>query len=343
MPKGGGIRAAQGLRECSPETKILALSGASDREAVLEMLLSGAVGYLVKGDNSDLVQSIMAVGRGEGAISNEVAASVIGELSGHLERAHVQEESRRLRVERIMQVIENREITMVFQPIFDLRAGTVAGVEALARFSGDPSRTPDLWFAEAWDLGLGVELEIVAISIALEAAKLCPAGLFVAINASPGTALTTRFSELVGAREGAGKLVIELTEHAAVDDYDALTRSLAPIRGRGVRVAVDDAGAGYASLRHVLHLKPDFIKLDVSLIAGIDVDPSKLALAKRITSFASDIGTRVVAEGIETAPQLDCVMELGVDYAQGYHLGRPDPVLPADFVQRGSTTKALGL
>jgi EAL domain-containing protein (putative c-di-GMP-specific phosphodiesterase class I) len=116
-----------------------------------------------------------------------------------------------------------------------------------------------------------------------------------------------------------------------VEDYGQLTSALDALRRRGVRVAVDDAGAGYASLRHILRIKPDLIKLDVSLISGIEHDRAKLALAAGITAFAREMGTMVVAEGIETAAQLECLAALGVDYAQGYHLGRPTSTSPGDI------------
>ena len=339
MPKGGGIRAARELHECSPATKVLALSGSADRKGVLEMLSSGAVGYLIKGASADIVQGILAASRGKGAISNEVAAEVIGELSGHLTRRREEEESRHIRLNRIQQIIDDGAITILFQPIFDLHTETTAGVEALARFPDGPFATPDLCFAEAWKLGLGVELELMAVSIALETARSRHSDLFVAVNASPGVAMTSRFSELLGAQTGAEELVVELTEHEVVEDYDALTNSLGPVRAQGVRVSVDDAGAGYASLRHILRIKPDFIKLDVSLIAGIDEDRAKLALATGITSFAREMGMGVVAEGIETSSQLECVASLGVDYAQGYHLGRPGHLREASVFYETERTK----
>lgn len=338
MPKGGGVRAARELLECSPRTRVLALSGLSDREAVLEMLTTGAVGYLVKGANVDVVQAILSASRGEGVISNEVAAQVIGELSGHLARLSEQESLYRSRSALLERIIEDGAIDMVFQPIFDLRSATVAGVEALARFApvgGHDLGTPDRWFAEAWEVGLGLDIEILAISLALESAKLRPPDIFVAVNASPEAAVTSRFSDHLVAQDAAETLVVELTEHAVVDDYDALGKSLDLVRRRGVRVAVDDAGAGYASLRHILRVKPEFIKLDISLISEIDTDASQLALAARITAFARDIGTKVVAEGIETASQLECVGELGVDYGQGFYLGYPGSLAPADLVAGG--------
>jgi EAL domain-containing protein (putative c-di-GMP-specific phosphodiesterase class I)/DNA-binding NarL/FixJ family response regulator len=333
MPKGGGVRAARELHESSPQTKVVALSGHADRDGVLEMLSTGAVGYLVKGADVDVVQGIMAASRGEGVISNELVADVIGELGGRLARQHEQEETKRLGVRRIEQAIEDRTFEFAFQPFVDLRSGRTAGLEALARFSSEPYRTPDLWFEEAWSLGLGLELELAAVSAALDAAGTLPPGVFLAVNVAPQTVTSARFSQLLGTVGWAESLVVELTEHAVVEDYDLLNRSLGPLRRTGVRVAVDDAGAGYASLRHVLQVKPDFIKLDISLIAGIDEDRDKLALAKSITGFASESGTRVIAEGIEERAQLERVTELGVEYGQGYLLGRPTSFGAIDFGQ----------
>jgi EAL domain-containing protein (putative c-di-GMP-specific phosphodiesterase class I)/CheY-like chemotaxis protein len=343
MPKGGGVHAARGLHEFSPQTRVVALSGSSDREGVLEMLRNGAVGYLVKGPNAEVIQSIMAASRGEGVISSEVAADVIAELSERLALQHEQEESLRRNVRRIEQIVEDRALTIVFQPILDVHSGVMAGVEALARFSAEPPRTPDLWFEEARSLGrgLGLDLELAAAALALEAARSRPPHVFLAVNVSPEAVISPRFLKFVSAQEAAASLVIELTEHAVVEDYDVLTRSLDRFREMGMSVAVDDAGAGYASLRHILRIKPDLIKLDVSLIAGIDSDPDKLALATGITSFAREVGTKVVAEGIETAAQLECVANLGVDYAQGYHLAVPGPLPTADPFSATSTERSL--
>jgi len=323
MPKGGGFRAARELRERSPETKVLALSGSADREGVLKMFEAGAVGYMIKGANVDVVEGIMAASRGEGVIANEVAAEVIGELRNHLDRQNEAEQSELRRRRRIGLVIEGRAIAIAFQPVFDLSTGKVACVEALARFPGDEEDDPEAWFAEAWSLGLGVELEIAAFAAALEAGAMRPAGVLLAVNVSPGAAMSGRFCEFLASLDDVDGLVLELTEHAVVEDYDVLTGCLGPVRDRGIKVAVDDAGSGHASLRHILQVEPEFIKLDMSLLSGIEDDQPKLALTTGITSFAREISTKTVAEGIETRSQLECVMGLGVDYAQGYHLERP--------------------
>ena len=304
MPKGGGVRAARELHECTPETKVVALSGHADRDGVLEMLSTGAVGYLLKGANVDLVQGIMAASRGEGVLASEVAADVIGELGGRLARQRQDEESERLRAERIERVISEQDFQILFQPVVDLHSGKIAGVEALARFHPEPYRTPDLWFEDAWKLGLGLDLELAAVLMALDSARRLPD-----VVARPQRVANRR--EVVAQLREAllhyddRSLVVELTEHAVVEDYDALTEALLPLRQSGIRVAVDDAGAGYASLRHVLHVKPDFIKLDISLISNIGEDRSKQSLAESIISFARESGIQLIAEGIETQNELD--------------------------------------
>jgi len=328
MPKGGGIRAAKEILSFSPMTKVIALSGSTDRAGVIEMLGTGAVGYLVKSPRVNIIEGIHAASAGEGVISNEVAADVIGELTQHLTQRTRRTESRKLRVEAMRQMIADRSLKMAFQPIIELRTGNVAGVEALARFSSFPQRAPDSWFAEAWRLGLGAELELAALSTALEASRDRPAGVFLTLNVSPEAALSARVCGFLECLEAADALVVEITEHAVVKDYDALNSSLGPARERGLRVAVDDAGAGYASLRHILRLKPDLIKLDVSLIEGIDDDRSKRALASGLISFAHQIEAQVVAEGIETSLQLECVTDLGADYGQGHHFGEMLSFLP---------------
>jgi EAL domain-containing protein (putative c-di-GMP-specific phosphodiesterase class I)/AmiR/NasT family two-component response regulator len=334
MPKGGGVRAARELHECTPETKVVALSGHADRDGVLEMLSTGAVGYLLKGAKVDLVQGIMAASRGEGVLASEVAADVIGELGGRLARQRQDEESERLRASRIERVIAEQDFRILFQPVVDLHSRKIAGVEALARFLPEPYRTPDLWFDDAWKLGLGLDLELAAILMALDSARALP-DVILALNVSP-TAVRSRQLREALLQYDDRLLVVELTEHAVVEDYDALNDALQPLRQHGIRVAVDDAGAGYASLRHVLHVKPDFIKLDISLISNIGEDRSKQSLAESIISFARESGIQLIAEGIETQGELRCVTELGVDYGQGYLLARPGPVEAIDEREIGN-------
>jgi EAL domain-containing protein (putative c-di-GMP-specific phosphodiesterase class I) len=229
------------------------------------------------------------------------------------------------RREQILAAMQAGAMAVVFQPVVDLRRGTVAGAEALARFSMDPSRPPDGWFRAAWDVGLGVELEVYAVRAALASLGSLPAGAHLAINASPETLVSPLFHAALDPFPG-HRLVVELTEHAQVDDYADVKSSMDRLRSRGVRVSVDDAGAGFSSLQHILHLRPDLIKLDRSLTRGIGSDPVRYALAAALVTFVTTIGAQICAEGVEDAGELAALQRLGVAYGQGYFLGRPSPL-----------------
>lgn len=234
--------------------------------------------------------------------------------------------------ERILKVLERGLIKMVFQPIADLADGSVTGVEALARFAVEPSRTPDVWFEEAGAVNLREELELAAVRLALAHPELLPEGTYLSINLSPETVTSARFAELLP-DVPAKSVVLEVTEHARVDDYGALGDALQDFRARGGRLAVDDAGAGFASLKHILRLAPEVVKLDREVAQGIDADRPRRALAAALISFAFDIGAEVVAEGIETQAEVDALRDLGVSYGQGYFLARPGPIPPDGFDQ----------
>ncbi len=213
---------------------------------------------------------------------------------------------------------------MFFQPIFDLRSGGVVGVEALARFARPPIRPPDVWFTEAASIGLGVDLEIIALNLALERLSRLPVGLYLSLNASVETIASKRFRELLN-DVPQERIVLELTEHTPIDDYASFKESLEKLRSQGVRLAVDDAGAGFSSLRHVLDLQPEVIKLDIGLIRGIDRDPARQALGRALITFAKEAyDASIVAEGIETMGELQVLRDLGCPCGQGFYLGRPE-------------------
>lgn len=226
---------------------------------------------------------------------------------------------------RIVDVLERDGLAMVYQPIVSLADDKVLGFEALARFSFVPSRSPDVWFAEAFEVGRGIELELKAMRMGLESIRRLPEGGYLGLNASPATLLDHRFAETFR-KQPLDRVVIEVTEHADIYDYDLLAAALAPLRAHGMRLAVDDAGAGYASLRHILNLKPDIIKLDAELCRDIEDDPVRRALAASLVSFTRDIGCVLIAEGVETAETLEALKTLGIGAAQGFHLGRPMPI-----------------
>ncbi|MDB5510088.1 MAG: diguanylate phosphodiesterase domain with sensor [Hyphomicrobiales bacterium] len=225
--------------------------------------------------------------------------------------------------QRILDVIEGDFLSMVYQPIWDAATRRPVGVEALCRFSAEPRRSPDIWFNEAAEVGLGVQLEMAAIRKAMAAlGSSLPDDVYVAVNASPSTILSPGFVELVELQQ-ARRLVLEITEHAHVEDYQHVLDTIAPLRAAGVRLAVDDAGAGYSSLQHILQLQPDLIKLDMGLTRNVDSDPSRRALASALIRFAQETGSQIIAEGVETESELQTLHDLGADRVQGYFLGRP--------------------
>jgi EAL domain-containing protein (putative c-di-GMP-specific phosphodiesterase class I)/ActR/RegA family two-component response regulator len=324
MPGGGGVKVARELRRSTPDTKVLALTAAADRNTVLEMLEAGVVGYLVKGSSPEhILESIGRAGSGQSMLSAEVTGDVISELVGQLGNQRRGEERKRRRRGRIERVIANEDaVQIVFQPICALDTLEPRGFEALARFPGPPHRGPEHWFREASEVGLSVQLELVSVERALARLAELPDGVYMSVNVSPATVVSTPFKRVL-AGVPAERVVVEITEHAPIENYDTFTAGLASVRALGVRLAIDDAGAGFASLRHILRLEPELIKLDITLIAAIESDRSQQALAAGIISFADGIGATVVAEGIEHADALEALRALGVPYGQGFHLGRP--------------------
>jgi EAL domain-containing protein (putative c-di-GMP-specific phosphodiesterase class I) len=325
MPAGGGPRAAREIGRLSPDTKVIALSAFEDRPTVLEMLRAGAVGYLVKGTAADeIVGSIRRVAQGGTSLSAEVISSIVHELSSQLRREEIEAEAREARRDEIRRFVRGEGLSMVFQPIVDLEEGSTIGLEALARFRSIPLRPPDEWFAEAVALELGTHLELATIGQALEVLRDLPRGAYLSVNCSHRAAASDELAALL--EPVADRVVVEITEHEPVSDYDDLFGALARLRAMGVRIAIDDAGAGFASLRHTLQLSPDIIKVDISLTRDIDHDRGRRAMASALISFADEMGMTIVAEGIETEAELKTLRSLGVRYGQGYFLAEPGPL-----------------
>jgi EAL domain-containing protein (putative c-di-GMP-specific phosphodiesterase class I) len=256
-----------------------------------------------------------------GSAKQVVHPSAQGRAARH---ARIEAERRREQSEELIRLtIAHRTLETHFQPIVNLNSGGAVGTEALARFVQPPFRSPDLWFAEAASVGLGVELELIALELALEQLHRLPSGLYLSLNASVETIMSEQFQSSLSDAP-AERLVLELTEHSEVDDYASFERSIHHLRSKGVRLAVDDAGAGFASFRHILNLQPDVIKLDIGLTRGIDSDPARRALGRALLSFGMDAyNASIVAEGIETKDEFNTLRALGFSAGQGFYLGRP--------------------
>jgi EAL domain-containing protein (putative c-di-GMP-specific phosphodiesterase class I)/ActR/RegA family two-component response regulator len=325
MP-GGGANATRGILKLCPRTRVLALSASGGRDTVLEMLQAGAAGYLVKGILPiELINGIREVAAGQAPISAQVAGGVIERVQMHLQAENQEQQHRQQLVDQLSIALDGDGMEMVYQPIFDLETRRVVGVESLARFSLQPKRRPHEWFEAAATVGLATRLEVSALSRALSRRSQLPPGVFMTVNLSPGALMSREVLRAIP-RGFADRLVIELTEHAPVSDYQALALSFAPLRASGAALAIDDAGAGFASLRHILELAPQFIKLDISITHKIEHDRAALALAVALTSFAGAIDAMIIAEGIESDSHLAALRSLGIRLGQGYHLAMPGPI-----------------
>ncbi|MCZ2814821.1 EAL domain-containing protein [Modestobacter sp. VKM Ac-2984] len=222
---------------------------------------------------------------------------------------------------RLEPVVSGGGPVVLLQPIVDLATGLRVGSEALSRFPAAWGKAPDVCFEEAHSVGLGHELELLALRRAADHLGVVEG--YVAMNVSPATLVQPEFAALMETLP-LDRVLLELSEHDQVADYAALAAVLGPFRARGMRLAIDDVGAGFSSLRHIVITAPDVIKLDRSIVSGVDTDPVLTRLVASLVEFGHGCGAGVVAEGIETAPEAAVLRGLGVDLGQGWHFGRPE-------------------
>jgi EAL domain-containing protein (putative c-di-GMP-specific phosphodiesterase class I) len=218
------------------------------------------------------------------------------------------------------------------QPVVRPADQLIVGYEALARMPLDPVRSPDWWLSKSEEVGLRTGLEVACLAAATDLGTP-PGERLLFVNLSPSLLSEPAALRLLDRLPE--RVVVELTEQEAVEDYDELRRDLAPWLARGVRIAIDDAGAGYSSLRHVIELTPDFLKLDRELVRDLDSDRNRRALVSAMAAFAAEVGTSVIAEGVETAEELEVLRDAEVDLVQGYLLARPGLPWPVVSDQSG--------
>lgn len=219
-------------------------------------------------------------------------------------------------------MLAQQDFKIALQPIMGISEASPVGFEALCRFRSDPYRPPNVWFEDARQVGLQADLELSVIKAALKTLDHLPDHVYLSVNASPATVNTGQLAEIIEPYP-ADRIVLEVTEHEQVADMELLLDELIALRSKGMRLAVDDAGAGYSGLQQIIRLQPDIIKLDISLTTGLDKDVIRRSLASALVGFANETNAKIVAEGIETAGELQALAELGVPHGQGYLLGRP--------------------
>lgn len=221
---------------------------------------------------------------------------------------------------------DTTSLVMVYQPLVDLATADPVALEALSRFRGGGS--PQALFDEAHDLGLARELEMKAVVHAIAALDEIPAPIRLNVNVSPVTLVHVDFYRAV-AHVPPDRLVVEVTEHAAIEDSQELRKVAQRLKQLGIWLSVDDVGMGMSGLNRILETRPDELKLDMSVVRDVDTDVVKQALIEGFASFAHKAGLRLVAEGIETLDELNALRNLGVDVGQGYFFARPAPLAQA--------------
>lgn len=251
-----------------------------------------------------------------------VIAEAVSDVIGH----DLEWRDRRQQIESgVEEAVSGEGISTVYQPIVDLQAARPVGYEALSRFSIRPEMDAEAWFTSAAEIGKDLPLEIRAIELALAHFHELPSHSYMALNVSAEGLVSRKLKEVL-CDIPLERVVLEITERAPIRTYDSLLASLKYYRDRGARLAVDDAGAGYASFRHILVLQPDLIKLDKSLVRDIDTDPSRRELATALIQFSNKTGSQLIAEGVETEAELSTLRAMGVVLAQGFYLGAPAPL-----------------
>jgi EAL domain-containing protein (putative c-di-GMP-specific phosphodiesterase class I) len=218
-----------------------------------------------------------------------------------------------------------RPFAFHFQPVVDLHTGVAVGYEALVRFGGSLGWTPDRWFQAAGELGLRTLLETLVISRTFQAARQLSPNTFLSINVGPDFLLSDEWDELLEKQGSLARIVVEITEQDVIRDYQRMQQKIAAIHARGGTVGTDDVGSGYASLKHVMEIRPDFVKLDRAFVDGCHLDPARAAMIEMIGTVAGRLDAWIIAEGVETQAELEELIRLDVPLAQGYYLGRPAP------------------
>jgi len=286
-----------------------------------------AVAYAPIGDPGEPI-GLIALGTTDEQVGRSIAdvlpaAIEFAAAAGGLIAAPLAIRRRRLaNRRRIEGVIASTGFATVFQPVIDLKTGAAVGFEGLTRFR-DRAR-PDHFFADAWSSGIGPELEAVTLESTIAASLELPPGPWLGLNVSAAMILEPgRLARILAGRSR--PVVLEITEHDVITDYSAVRAAVA-LLGPDVRIAVDDAGAGAANFTHIVELRPDFVKIDVGLVRGVDRDLTRQALVVGLGHFARAIDGWVIAEGIETEEERQALIALGVELGQGFLLGRPAAV-----------------
>jgi EAL domain-containing protein (putative c-di-GMP-specific phosphodiesterase class I)/DNA-binding NarL/FixJ family response regulator/GGDEF domain-containing protein len=334
LPEGHAVGVIRKLLSLGRDIRCVALTNGRDIPELVGMFAAGATGCLPKAAVATTVTDAIREASGRHLrLPRELAQALFGGValtlgkqadSPRAEQDAAEEAAYEARVATIRQIIDQQQFEMVFQPIVALADGRLVGLEALARFTTEERRSPDVWLEEASAVGLRADLELGLLGAALAQCPALPEDAFLTVNLSPDTARSEALGEVIGQRM-LGRVVVEITDHRQLSDYGVLGDALADLRSRGLRIAIDDSGHGLSSLGQLVRLLPDFIKLNRTLTRDIDRDSTRRALAFALATIASEGNAQVIAEGIETTAELEVLRELGIPHGQGYLIAAPAP------------------
>lgn len=314
MPGGGGVRATREIARRCPRTRVIALTAHEDEATVIAMMAAGANAYVPKGESTERILREIHRPMHLVSVTGDTDLGVWSTERRATTRAPG--DRRKERQRRIRDALDTDAVSAVHRPILDVNSATVVGVAARTRVAKLPMRGGDAWIAEAEAVGLLEEFEIAVLRAADRDAGLLPSAAFLLVHVSPATILDPGYREALRAI-GCERIVLELTEHARVDDYTPLNDALTPLRADGTRLAVADVGAGLSSLRHVAMLAPDFVTIDTALTDEVDEDSARHAVVAALAARATQLGARTIAENVTTISQLEELTGLGVGLVEG--------------------------
>jgi EAL domain-containing protein (putative c-di-GMP-specific phosphodiesterase class I)/ActR/RegA family two-component response regulator len=341
MPGGGGVRAAREISRRCPPTKVIALTAHEDERTVIAMMAAGANAYVPKGESTErILREIYRPTNPPDAPEDSGLGVWTGEQRTTTRRPG---DRRRDQQRRIRDVLDSDAVSAIHEPIYDVQRSAVVGISARTRVAWLPMRTADAWLAEAEAVGLLEDFELATFGAAIRDAGLTPAAAFILVHVSPATLVAPAYHEAVR-QAGPERIVLEVTEHAYVEDYAPLNDALAPLRADGMRLAVCDVGAGLSSLRHVAMLAPDFLTIDTALTDAVDEDGVRHAVVAALAARARQLGARTIAANVMSVRQLEELTGLGVGLFQGplvEQLGRDKTFHPHLFNSADPDADAL--
>ena len=316
MPGGGGVRAAREIVRRSPPTKVIAVSAFEDAETILSMLHAGARFYVSKTDPTDHILEAIHRAVDDGEQPKNEIERIVRAFDDWMDRRGDRPSLDELRKARIAEVLEPGNLRVRFERVADLSSGAVVGEEAIPEFLGNANRSAVELFADAQAVDMLTRLELTFVRAALDALKGIPDDRWMSLSVSLATAGSAELLDLLS-EAPADRVVLQLTELEPVDDRARLERAINRWRASGVRIAIDDVGPGIASLRDLVRIRPDFVKLDTSVVRGVEDDLSRQRLVRALLSIAEDLGSTVIAKGADTATAVETLVRLGSRLAQG--------------------------